>query len=128
MTKYSLEERRKFIQIYYQNGNSFSKSIKQLKNQQQKDPSVKLISDQAYRNLIKKFESANSLEDAKRSGRPKSARTEENIEAVKISVEADPTQSTRKRSSQLNINHRSLSRILKLDLKKKVIFSCLFVS
>ena len=50
------------------------------------------------------------------SGRPKSARTPENVAAVKMSVDENPTLSSRQRSQVLGLSHRSLGNILHKDL------------
>jgi len=54
--------------------------------------------------------------DKHRSGRPRTSRTEENIDAVAQSVRINPTLSTRKRSCALNVPRTSLQRILMKDL------------
>lgn len=66
---------------------------------------------------IKRFEETGSTSKPHAKGRPRTSRTEDNIESVKQSVREDPQMSTRKRSSVLNISRRSLQRILNLDLK-----------
>ncbi|RVE40725.1 hypothetical protein evm_014626 [Chilo suppressalis] len=66
---------------------------------------------------IKRFEETGSTFKPHAKGRPRTSRTEDNIESVKQSVREYPQMSTRKRSSVLNISRRSLQRILNLDLK-----------
>ncbi|RVE40724.1 hypothetical protein evm_014625 [Chilo suppressalis] len=66
---------------------------------------------------IKRFEETGSTFKPHAKGRPRTSRTEDNIESVKQSVREYHTMSTRKRSSVLNISRRSLQRILNLDLK-----------
>lgn len=118
-TRYSLAERIKFVQVYYMCNKSFSKAMDYLTIMKDADPNIKVISDQSYRSLIKKFEEKGNLEDDKRPGRSRTARTPENIEKVKASMKADPTCSTRKRSSLVGINKSTLRRILSSDLKLK---------
>lgn len=72
---------------------------------------------QTINNWVAKFEETGSTLDKKRSGRPRTSRTEENIDIVLQSVRENPTQSTRKRSRILNVSRTSLQRILKKDLR-----------
>ncbi|CAH0562881.1 unnamed protein product [Brassicogethes aeneus] len=53
----------------------------------------------------------------KPTGRPKSVRTPETIEAVRRSIEQSPTRSARKHASALRISSRTVRRILHTDLK-----------
>lgn len=72
---------------------------------------------QTIKNWVQKFEETGSTLDKQRSGRPKTSRTEENIDVVQESVRENPTQSIRKRSSTINIPRSTLQRILKNDKK-----------
>lgn len=76
-------------------------------------PSVQV---QTINNWVVKFEETGSTLDKQRSGRPRTSRTDENIDAVAQSVCVNPALFTRKRSSALNVPRTSLQRILKKDL------------
>ncbi|KAL0851344.1 hypothetical protein ABMA28_007164 [Loxostege sticticalis] len=52
-----------------------------------------------------------------KSGRPRTGRSAENIDAVREDVEECPETSTRRRATQLGISRRTLQRILVKDLK-----------
>ena len=63
--------------------------------------------------LSNRFEQYGTTLDSHHSGRPRTARSEENIARVRESVTESPKTSTRRRPQQLNISQRSLRRILK---------------
>ena len=77
-----------------------------------KFPNVTVPAKFAIQQIVKKFDEIGSVMDAPRSGRPKSVTTPDNLELVALEVVADPSQSTRHRSSELHISRRSLQRIL----------------
>lgn len=66
--------------------------------------------------IIKRFESTGSVKVVKRTARSRPVRSHENIEAVRISIAANPSTSTRHRSQELHISRSSLNRILHKDL------------
>ena len=67
--------------------------------------------------IIEKFESGkNPFEDAERSGAPKAARTDENIEKIREIIESDPTASVRRISQSLRVSVGTVHRILHEDL------------
>src|SRR6185437_8519161 len=69
--------------------------------------------------LLKKHnETGSVLNDQKgKSGRPKSARNQENIERVRLANIENRQTATRRLSAELNLPRSSLRRILKQDLK-----------
>ncbi|GBP11578.1 hypothetical protein EVAR_77722_1 [Eumeta japonica] len=72
---------------------------------------------QTIKNWIHKFKETGSTLDKQRSGRPRTSRTEENIDLVRESVRENPTQSIRKRSRALNLPGSTLQRILRKNKK-----------
>ena len=74
------------------------------------------LSAPAIRAVVNKFLSTGSVEDAPRTGRPRSARTDETIAAVAQDVEENPSTSTRHRAQQVGVSERSLRRILHEEL------------
>ena len=64
-----------------------------------------------------------SLGDAARSGRPCSTRTEDNINLVKDFIEEDPRISVREIADCLDIDHKSVHRILTSDLQLRNVCS-----
>lgn len=71
-------------------------------------------SDHTIRNTVNRLRNLHTLEDAPRSGRPRSG--EEVIERVRESVENDPRLSTRHRSLEVGVSRPTLIRILKEEL------------
>jgi hypothetical protein len=66
---------------------------------------------------MQRFEETGSLMNLPHTGRPRSARKEENIERVRASIEDEPQTFTRRRSRELGLSRTSLRRILTKDLK-----------
>ncbi len=72
----------------------------------------------AVRFWVKEYENGrDKIEDLDHSGRPKTARCEENVEAVMEGVASDRRQTVSQLSFHLQISHASVHRILKKDLK-----------
>ena len=53
----------------------------------------------------------------KPTGRPRSARTPQNIEAVRVSVSRSPRRSVRKLAAAVKLSRECVRRILHIDLK-----------
>ena len=68
--------------------------------------------------LSKKFDETGSVDDTSRSGRPKSATTEDNTSLVSETFRRNPHLSQRRAARELNISRSSLQRIMK-ELKLK---------
>ncbi|KAL0868271.1 hypothetical protein ABMA27_007802 [Loxostege sticticalis] len=69
------------------------------------------------RRFATRLEATGSTLDRPKSGRPRTGRSAENIDAVRKDVEECPETSTRRRATQLGISRRTLQRILVKDLK-----------
>ncbi|KAL0830466.1 hypothetical protein ABMA28_002631 [Loxostege sticticalis] len=69
------------------------------------------------RRFATRLEATGSTLDRPKSGRPRTGRSAENIDAVREYVEECPETSTRRRATQLGISRRTLQRILVKDLK-----------
>ena len=61
----------------------------------------------------------NSFERKEGSGRPRTSRSEDNVEKVRELIEGEPSLSISSISSMLNIHASTVQRILEIDLKKK---------
>jgi len=66
---------------------------------------------------IKNFEETGSDLKKKPIGRPRSARTPQNIEAVRVSVLRSPRRSVRKIAAAVRLSRECVRRILYVDLK-----------
>ena len=72
------------------------------------------------RRIVLKFKETYSVLDRKRSGRPRTCRSEPNIQMVKDILEDSPTKSLRRVSSESGVGcTESIRRITRLDLKLK---------
>lgn len=113
MQRFTLQERLQVIKNYYQNSSSvvatqrtFSKDLGRHHR----------FSDKAIRRIVQKFESEFTLHDTKPPTRVREARSDENIAAVKASVEGRPKTSINRRSQELGLSYSTTWRILRWDL------------
>lgn len=111
-------KRRAFcVRAFYENSRSYIATRRLFCSEY----GLRRINEAPSANLIKirvtRFKETCSMFKPKTKGRPRTSRTEDNIERVKQSVRENPRVPTRKRSSVLHLSQRSLQRILNLDLK-----------
>lgn len=113
MEKFTVEQRVQIIKIHYKNSENFAETVRKTRTifGHHNAPSRNTVV-----NLINKFESTGSVVDAKRSGRPRSGRSDENIAMTAVSVDDDPTTSIRHRGQELGISSSSLQLVLAKDL------------
>lgn len=113
MVKYTSEQRLQIIKIYYQNSSSVIATLRAMTPifGRRNRPTRRSIE-----RLVAKFESTYSLLNVPVPKRARSARSEENIAAVRASVAEQPKQSIPRRSQELGISQTSLWRILRKDL------------
>ncbi|CAK1596386.1 unnamed protein product [Parnassius mnemosyne] len=101
MNSILLENRIKIIKIHYENGGSVKVTFRKI-------PDIfgqhNRTSETAIKNLVAKFESTGSVQNAPTPTRVRPGRSTENIAAVSHSVEEDPTLSIPRRSQQLGID------------------------
>lgn len=69
--------------------------------------------------INKNFSDTGSVADLPRAGRPKTGRSEDNVQRVREAIALAPTTSTRRLSAELGVKHTSVYRILRRDLKFK---------
>ena len=70
------------------------------------------LHERTPRRLYNLFRETGSVKEKARSGRPRSARTEENIAKVRQSIEAEPRLSTRRRCQRLGMSRASMLLIM----------------
>lgn len=116
MERFTGADRAFCVREFYRNNDSATIARRKFREYQNLRNFKDIPSVQTIKNWVIKFEESGSTLDKQRSGRPRTSRTEENIDVVKHSIRENPTQSTRKRSSALNLPRTSLQRILKKDL------------
>lgn len=113
MERYTTEQRVKIIQTFYENGRSKKNTFRALRDY---FGAHGRPSELAIFNLAKKFERTGSVLDVQHSVRARSARTIENIVAVRDSVAESPETSVRHRAQELHLTPSTLHRILTKDL------------
>ncbi len=109
------EQRIFILKQWWISGKTYQVSSDAFRNQY---PDEKVPSRQAIHQLAKKFEEAGSVDDASRSGRPATVRTEENRQLVSEAFLRNPQTSQRRASTELNMSRTSLRRLMK-DLQLK---------
>ena len=111
----TIEQKGKLVEFYFE-----TKSIVQTQRQYQRHFAVRKAPDRkTIWRIVKKFQTERTVHNVNkgRSGRTRGARTEQNIEAVRLSAVQSPKKSCRRRSQELGLSRMGTVRILKLDLK-----------
>ncbi|CAB3262266.1 unnamed protein product [Arctia plantaginis] len=114
MEQYTHQERGTIVSIFLRNNSSVVLAQREFRR---RFPGRPAPTAQTLRRLATNLEEYGTTRDAAKSGRPRSARSAENIAAVAEDVELSPETSTRRRASQLAISRSSLRRILVKDLR-----------
>lgn len=81
-----------------------------------KDHGIKLRFVQYW---CKRFREHGGVEDAKRSGRPRSVRTKQLVKTVRDRVRRNPERRCRRLSQELKVSTTSMHRVLRIDLGLK---------
>src|SRR5215469_12205854 len=113
MERYIIEQRVKVIHAYYENSRSNQNAYRALRDffDQFNRPNVRTIGK-----IVQKFWQTGSVGDLKAPVHARTARTAENIAAVRDSVAVKPSTSTRRRAQQLHLSRSSLMTIMHKDL------------
>lgn len=111
MEKFTTEQRVKIIEFYLENRRSIVLTQRAYIRHfgVRKPPCKQTIVD-----LVRRFQIHGSVSDLPRAGRPRSGRSQDNIQQVRESIEEEPSGSTRRRSQQLGISRTSLQRIQRI--------------
>lgn len=113
MVKFTNQQRLEIIKNYYRNSESVVATLRAISPNFGRN---NCPTRQAVRAIVDKFESTFSLLDVPVPKRRRTARSEENIAAVSVSIQNDPNQSIPRRSQELGIARTTLWRILRKDL------------
>lgn len=111
--KLSREERVNVIFLFFQSEKNYSQFEHAWLSQYDRDPPCR----QTVSKLVRKFTTTGRVDDAHRSGRPRSARSEERIMEVAQQYAITPRLSLTDGAAILDISKKSLQRILRQDLK-----------
>ena len=118
---WTIEQKSYTVEIYLRS-QSFKKTIRAFKT---KFNTRNALSKSVIHKWVNKFRKQGSVLNANKksedrrthSGRPRSARTDANVDRVRDSVARSPKKSLRRRSQQLGMSSASVRRILVIDLK-----------
>ncbi|XP_044762467.1 uncharacterized protein LOC123319508 [Coccinella septempunctata] len=119
MEEYPGNHRAFCIRAYYRNGDSIVSAQRLYRAEFHVRNAPK---DDTIRKLIRMFENTGSSVKIHHPGRPRSVRTQQAIEEVRVSVRQNPSQSVRKRGQGLSIKKSSLYTILKKDFNAETWF------
>jgi transposase len=115
----SKEQCTEIVKLYFQ-----TKSLKTVKLKiKRSHPDLEKLNDKTLQRIVKRFEESGSIEDRRHCnpGRPRSARSDANVEQVQTVINETPQRSVRRVLWDITNANSSTSvyRMLKLDLKLK---------
>ncbi|XP_045504404.1 uncharacterized protein LOC123701036 [Colias croceus] len=113
------EQRAFCVRAYFQNNNSLIRVRRLYRLNYRLRHIDETPSNSTILSWIRSFNTTGNTTGSKKSGRPRSVRTVENIELVASSVQRQPQLSIRKRQSQLGMSRATVHRILRSDLNLK---------
>lgn len=114
MEQFTPKERAEIVQLYIQNNFSIVKTKRAFRK---KNKVKSAPGDNTIRRLYAKFVENGNLGNASHASRRRTKRTDENIEAVRASVEAEPRTSALRRSRELGLARETARLIIRKDLK-----------
>lgn len=106
-----MSAKRSVVQFYFDQGYSTPEIVRLLKKEK--------ISKQFVYYTIQKLRDTGSIQDRKRTGRPRTVRTPELQKKIRRILKKNPQRSLNKLSQKLNISDRSLRRVVHEDLGLK---------
>jgi len=117
MHQWNGQQRALAIKMFYKNSDSFKAAQREFRHFYNLGRHGAVPSKHAITNWINNFEETGSALKKKPTGRPRSARTPQNIDVVHEVVLRSPRRSIRKQAAAVEISRESVRRILHLDLK-----------
>ncbi|PNF38720.1 hypothetical protein B7P43_G14368 [Cryptotermes secundus] len=112
MEQWNVQERVVAVRAYYRHGDSLVEALREFRRHFNLAPRAHAPSKHAIRTWVQNFEETGSVGKRKSSGRPGSAWTPDNVEAVQASVLRSPHRSVRKVAAAVTVSRRSVQRIL----------------
>jgi hypothetical protein len=107
---YSIQHKIEFVKLYYHKDNTFVDVVNVF---HQNNPEVPKPHPSTVMRVIHKFEETGSVENRKKSGRPRTATSDEKSSEVLAKTVVSPIKSTRKLGSEAGISQTSAQVILK---------------
>jgi transposase len=105
------------VETFFKNNGSVILTEKSFKKHFKLDRNATLPSRNTIQRWVRNFKETGSAKKQPPTGRPRTIRSIENVEAVRESVLQSPSRSARKHAIALSISDRSVRRILHADLK-----------
>lgn len=115
MERWTSQQRAYAVKAFYQNGSSYERARRAFRAHFNIHRNQPVPSAHAIKTWVQNFEETSST-TKKKPGRPKSVRTPENIERVRVAIGRSPRRSARRHSTTLQISTRTVRRILHNDL------------
>ena len=109
MSRYTTEERIFIVESYFRLNESISETQREFRRNFNTRNSP---TPNAIKAMVARFHEQGSVCDLPKSGRPRTARSDENRQRLAESVAEDPSTSVRRRSSQIGVSRSSLHRML----------------
>lgn len=116
MEQWTGEHRAFVVEAFFKSGDSCVAVQRQFRRRFNIGPRGKVPTRNTILLWVNNFRATGSALKRKSTGRPRSARTPENIERVREAVEASPRRPARKQAVSLHLSDRSVRRILRFDL------------
>lgn len=113
MEQLTPQQRLQIVQIYFSNGKSLKQTHKALCEIYSENDCP---TEHTIERIVEKLRTTFTLLDPKPVQRQKTARSDDNITAVRESLAEDPNLSIRQRSQQLGISPSTIRKILREDL------------
>ena len=113
-TRYTVQERIKIVEAYFSTKSVVLTQRQFRRDFLRKNPPSRLT----IRCLLEKFRETGSVGDKNKghSGRPRSSRTDNNIEALRQRLEESPRKSTRRLSQEVDLSRTTVRWIMRQDL------------
>lgn len=116
MEWWTAEHRAFVVEAFFKSGDSVVAVQRQFRRRFNVAPRGKVPTRNTILLWVGNFRATGSALKRKSPGRPRSARTPENVERVRAAVEASPRRPARKQAAALQMSDRSVRRILRYDL------------
>ena len=116
MERWSAAHRAFAVETFFKNGDSAIRTQRIFRQHFNIGRHGHVPDRHTINNWVRKFRTTASTEDKKHGGKPKTVRTPENIERVRIDFQRSPKRSAHRHAQTLGISRTSLRRILHKDL------------
>jgi len=116
MSEWKTEHRAFAVEMFFKSQESYITTIHAFRKRFSIQPHKPVPTEVTVRSWVKNFRQKGVVNKIKPPGPKKNVRTPENIERVRIALQKSPQRSLRKHAASLNLNERTIRRILHEDL------------